>query len=147
MNFYLANNLIYDPTYASASSITTTTAATTTTTSTTNSPSSVNGTSNSSAKLGQDENVQIKTQSSSSSSGGFDMHARVKDYNLANLRVVLKACLLFNSMDYRNCPAGYLMSVQSFTHVFTNMQMSVPYPYMGKWYLAIWKECFDVNTK
>lgn len=108
-----------------------------------------------------DENIQVMKNrvamnigggGGSGSSGanfppGLDLHTRVKDFNLANLRVMLKACLLFNSMDYRNCPPGYLMSVQSFTHLFTNMQLSVAYPFMGKWYLAIWKECSDLTTK
>ena len=142
----MANNLIYDPTYASS---TTTTTPTTTTTGVPqtleNSTVQSSGT-NSSDGLSKtvEENIQIMKNRVASN---YDMHTRARDFNLANLRVTLKACLLFNSMDYRNCPPGYLMSVQSFTHLFTNMQMSVPYPFMGKWYLAIWKECSDLSTK
>ncbi len=74
--------------------------------------------------------------------------ANGNDVNLADVKIVLTACLLFNTMTmYEKCPEGYRVSVQSFTNVFSNMQMNVAYPMMGKWYLAIWKECFNINTK
>ena len=126
LNFYLANNLIFDPGYVTASATSTASMQQQQPNSSTNS----------------DQNQQMKNRVV-----GYDLHNRAKEFNLANVRVMLKACLLFNSMDYRNCPYGYAMSVQSFTNIFTNLQLSVPYPYMGKWYLAVWKECFDLNSK
>jgi hypothetical protein len=145
LNFYLANNLIYDPSYATTTT-TPSDASTTSQQSTTTQPNSSlnNGTTaeNATTKLPDQQNMLIKNKIV-----GYDLHTKVKDFNLANVKIMLKVCFLFNSMDYRNCPYGYDMSVQSFTNIFTNLQLSVPYPMMGKWYLAIWKECFDLNTK
>ncbi|RNA23643.1 transmembrane 8B isoform X2 [Brachionus plicatilis] len=71
-----------------------------------------------------------------------------KTSNLADIKVMLYACLLFNSMNnYKNCPEGFLLSTQSYTNIFSNFQLNVAYPFMGKWFLAIWKECFNINTK
>lgn len=71
-----------------------------------------------------------------------------KASNLGEIKVMLYACLLFNSMNkYKNCPEGFLLSTQSFTNIFSNFQLNVAYPFMGKWYLAVWKECFNINTK
>ena len=70
------------------------------------------------------------------------------DYDLSNVNVVLKVCLLFNSMaNYKNCPGGYELSTRSFPNQYSNLAMSVPYPMMGKWYLTMWKECYDATTE
>lgn len=142
----MANNLIYDPGYVPTSSPSSSTSPSSTQSQSdlANNTSSSNLSGQQARQKAQDDqqNMQIKNRLP-----GYDMHNRAKDFNLASVRVMLKVCLLFNSMDYRHCPIGYEMSVQSFTNIFTNLQLSVPYPYMGKWYLAIWKECFDLNTK
>lgn len=66
------------------------------------------------------------------------------DFDLTGVNTVLKTCLLFNSMSaYNNCPKGYQMQTFSQYKKYSNLRMSIPYPMMGKWYLAIWKECFD----
>ncbi len=69
------------------------------------------------------------------------------DYDLTNVHMMLKVCLLYNSMNnYKNCPQGYELSTKSFLNQYTNLAMSVPYPMMGKWYLAMYKECYDATT-
>jgi hypothetical protein len=67
--------------------------------------------------------------------------------NLADVRIMVNICLLYNSMNYQKCPHGYSLSSQSFANVYSNLKLSVAYPMIGMWYLAIWKECFDIGTK
>lgn len=67
--------------------------------------------------------------------------------NLADVRIMVNACLLYNSMNYQKCPDGYSLSSQSFANVYSNLKLSVAYPMIGMWYLAVWKECFDIGTK
>jgi hypothetical protein len=172
LNFYLGNNLIYDPNYtyeqaanhqtsapptpqmpsspfssfSSSSSTSDTIAFSKTTTASVNHEQVLSGNNNASTStpLADQQNLLIKNRLVGAS---YDFNSKLKDFNLANIKIILKVCLLFNSMDYRNCPYGYELSVQSFTHIFTNLQLSVPYPMIGKWYLAVWKECYDVNSK
>jgi len=73
--------------------------------------------------------------------------SRVNEFNISGIKIVLKTCLLFNSMSsYKSCPTGYDQSTLSFTNIYTNLRMNIPYPMMGKWYLALWKECFNSST-
>jgi hypothetical protein len=73
---------------------------------------------------------------------------KYKEFNLSDIRVMLYVCVLFNSMSkYKKCPEGYGLMTQSLTNMYTNVQMNIPYPMMGKWYIAVWKECFDKSTK
>lgn len=74
--------------------------------------------------------------------------SKMKDYDLTNVKIVVKACLLHNSMsNYDRCPTGYELSTLSYTNRYTNMAVSIPYPMMGKWFLAVWKECYDLKTE
>lgn len=73
--------------------------------------------------------------------------SKMKEYDLTNVKTVVKACLLHNSMsNYENCPTGYELSTLSYTNRYTNMAVSIPYPMMGKWFLAVWKECYALDT-
>ena len=118
LNFVLVNNLVFDPNYDAEHS--------------TASYFAPNNSSNTTTQT-----YQIKYQQQSS---------RMRDFNLADVKIFLRACLLYNSMDYRNCPPGYELITQSFTNIFTTLQLNVAYPMMGKWFLAVWKECYDANT-
>lgn len=70
------------------------------------------------------------------------------DFDLSNVKVMLKLCLLYDSMStYKNCPRGYELSTLSYLNRYSNLAMNIPYPMMGKWYLAMWKECYDSNTE
>lgn len=70
------------------------------------------------------------------------------DNNLEGVRIVLKTCLLFNSMSkYKECPTGYESQTLSEYKKYSNIVLKVPYPMMGKWYLTIWKECYNMSTK
>jgi hypothetical protein len=142
LSIYIVNNLIFDPSF-DQSRATTTTPSTSTTASATKSSNSTQFAANSSAAaLLSNENIEQQMRYFNT------FRANGNDVNLADVKIVLHACLLFNSMTaYENCPEGYKVSVQSFTNVFSNIQMNVAYPMMGKWYLAIWKECFNVNSK
>ena len=74
--------------------------------------------------------------------------SRANEFNISGIKIVLKTCLLFNSMSsYKSCPTGYDQSTLSFTNIYTNLRMNIPYPMMGKWYLALWKECYNSSTK
>ncbi len=74
--------------------------------------------------------------------------SRNSDFNLTGVRSELKTCLLYNSMSrYKNCPIGYDQSTLSEYKKYSNLVLKVPYPMMGKWYLAIWKECYNMTTK
>lgn len=136
LNFYLGNNLIYDPSYAAAAASYDLNPERMTTTKTSTSTSTASNVST------DEPNKLIKNKIV-----GYDFSSKVNDFNLANIKVMLRVCLLFNSMEYTNCPYGYELTVQTFTHIFTNLQLSIPYPMIGKWYLAIVKECYDINTK
>ncbi len=60
------------------------------------------------------------------------------------IEIYLHACLMFNSMDIRKkCNGGYKIVTQSFSHNFSSIELNVAYPMIGKWYLALWKECID----
>lgn len=70
------------------------------------------------------------------------------DNNLEGVRIELKTCLLFNSMSkYKECPTGYESQTLSEYKKYSNIVLKVPYPMMGKWYLTIWKECYNMSTK
>lgn len=95
-----------------------------------------------------ESDFSVKKSSDVSIRPNSTLQSKAKASNLAEIKVMLYACLLFNSMsNYKNCPEGYLLSTQSFTNIFSNFQLNVAYPFMGKWNLAIWKECFNINTK
>ena len=134
LNFVLVNNLALNPNYGIDSTTKTSTTTTTTTTSTTSVMSknaTVNATSHRMAYLFD-----------------YSVPNRMKDFNLADIKIFLHVCLLYNSMStYKNCPEGYKLVTQSFTNIFTTMQLNVAYPMMGKWYMAVWKECVDSKTK
>jgi len=69
------------------------------------------------------------------------------DYDLTNVKIILKVCLKYNSMsNYKQCSQGYGLSTKSLLNQYTNLQMSLPYPMMGKWYLVIYKECYDATN-
>lgn len=73
--------------------------------------------------------------------------SKANDFDLNGVKYVLKMCLLFNSMSaYKNCPKGYELETLSHYKRYSNLAMSIPYPMMGKWYLSIWKECYDKVT-
>lgn len=77
-----------------------------------------------------------------------NINIRAKEMNLADVDIYLHVCLMYNSMStYLNCPDGYKLVTQSYTNIFTTLQMNVAYPMMGKWYMAVWKECVDSKTK
>lgn len=130
LNFLLVNNLVYDSNYEQE---------TTTTTTTTTTSSKLNLT---------DSETFFSMFNRSERNLKFNIDPRMKDSSLADVRVILHACLLYNSMTlYSKCPEGYELVTQSYTNIFTSLQLNIAYPMMGKWYLAIWKECFDINTK
>ena len=62
---------------------------------------------------------------------------------------VLHGCLLFESMNYKDCyKHGYeLNSKTDLNNDLHNIALNIPYPMHGKWYLALWRECFDRDTK
>lgn len=127
LNFYLVNNLIYDPGYEPEFQTTPT-------------PTSSTAFDNT--------NTSSNATSTQTQLPNLFLNNKIKDFNLADIKVMLRVCLLFNSMSmYKDCPEGYELSTQSFTNIFTNLQLNVAYPFMGKWYLAIWKECFNINSK
>jgi hypothetical protein len=67
--------------------------------------------------------------------------------NISNIKVMVNICFLYNSMsNYNKCPDGYSVSTQAFTNIYTTMHLNIAYPMMGNWYLAIWKECFNLNS-
>ncbi len=62
----------------------------------------------------------------------------------------LNGCLLFESMNYKDClkSGGYqLNSKTDLNNDLRNIVLNIPYPFIGKWYLALWKECIDRDTK
>lgn len=123
LNFYLVNNLINDPNFFDGDFIPT------------KIPSFTN------------ESLNQQQLNNNTANSTFSNSTRSRFSNLADIKVMLYVCLLFNSMSsYKNCPEGFLLSTQSFSNIFTNVQLNVAYPYMGKWYLAVWKECFNINT-
>ncbi|CAF0788957.1 unnamed protein product [Brachionus calyciflorus] len=120
LNFYLVNNLISDPNLFDTEYLS-------------SKPTNVPNDSLNPPDLNNTNNTSVNVKS--------------KISGLAEIKVMLYACLLFNSMSsYKNCPEGFLISTQSFTNIFTNVQLNIAYPFMGKWYLAVWKECFNINT-
>jgi hypothetical protein len=93
LNFVLVNNLVYDPSYDAEHST----------------ASSFFNDKPANASNTTTQAYQIKHQN------------RMKDFNLADVKIFLRACLLYNSMDYRNCPPGYELITQSFTNIFKNV--------------------------
>lgn len=135
LSIYIVNNLIYDPSFDIQASKFSMPASTST--------KSANETHNSTV-IDKENIEQQMRQFNQYRSGSMSYESM----SLSDVKVMLYACLLFNSMStYDKCPEGYLVSVQSYTNIFSNIQMNIPYPMMGKWYLAIWKECFNINTK
>ena len=60
----------------------------------------------------------------------------------------IHACVLFNSRDFKRCKDGFKLVANSTTFgSIENLQLNIPYPMMGKWYLAIWKQCYDSQKK
>ena len=157
LSIYIVNNLIFDPSYdpsKTASNTKPPSAATANAASAeTKRLFSVLNNVNDTAYNGRSINNQSETVGNENVEQQVryysnQFRANAHDVSLADVRIMLHACLLFNSMSsYENCPPGYKVSVQSYTSIFSNIQMNVPYPMMGKWYLAIWKECFNINTK
>jgi hypothetical protein len=65
-----------------------------------------------------------------------------KKENILGFEIHLHACLMFNSMDIlKKCTGGYKIKRQSFSDKFTSLNVNVAYPMLGKWYLALWKNC------
>jgi hypothetical protein len=63
-------------------------------------------------------------------------------------QIILRGCFLFESMNYKKCPDGYHITASTDAHnEIHNTMLNVPYPMIGKWYLALWKECVDRETK
>lgn len=134
LNFQLVNNLVHDPSYFD-----------------------LNNNNHANANTSSFDNLNISNSSNSSSSALLDklvntqlnLHPnnKIKDFNIADVKVMLHICLLYNSMNmYKKCPSGYEIVTQSITNVYSNIQMNIAYPYIGKWYLAVWKECLDAKT-
>ena len=149
LNFHLVNNLVNDPNYSYESATTTTTTTTTSsTTSLANDPNNLesNNLSLSILRLLSDKrNINNNTNSYQKRNNQFK--PRYKDYNIADVKTIIKVCLLYNSMaTFNKCPEGYELSTQSYVNIYTNLHMSIPYPMIGKWYLAVWKECYDSIT-
>jgi len=90
--------------------------------------------------------TELKNNNNSTNSS-FGSKTPNYNKNLADVRIMVNVCLLYNSMNYKKCPDGYSLSSQSFANVYSNLKLSVAYPMIGMWYLAVWKECFDVGTK
>jgi len=126
LNFQIINNLIYDPSYLELSQIYL------------NTPNLVNNNSTNSTLIAYEQFINNQAKNTN----------KMKDFNLADVKVMLHACLLYNSMNnYKKCPPGYQVVVQSVTNVYNNVQLNVAYPFIGKWYLAVWKECLDAKSK
>lgn len=63
-------------------------------------------------------------------------------------QIVLYGCLLYESLNYKKCPNGYdIVAKTDINDDFTNIILNIPYPMIGKWYLALWRECYDRLTK
>jgi hypothetical protein len=133
LNFVLVNNLALNPSYGGTFA----------------DPINSNNNNNNNARTLfkynstlNERQVEYTMQSSN------NINTRVKEMNLADVDIYLHVCLMYNSMStYKNCPDGYKLVTQSYTNIFTTLQMNVAYPMMGKWYMAVWKECVDSKTK
>jgi hypothetical protein len=68
---------------------------------------------------------------------------------IQDIELHLNFCLLFDSMDYLRCPKEYSLVSKSILNStdLHNLLIHVPYPMMGKWYLALWKTCRNQSTK
>jgi hypothetical protein len=67
---------------------------------------------------------------------------------LTDVNIYLHACLMFNSMDIiKNCKGGYKLVAKSSLDKFTSIKINVAYPMIGKWYMAIWKDCIETKKK
>ena len=67
---------------------------------------------------------------------------------LTNVNIYLHACIMFNSMDIKKkCIGEYKLVSQSFLYKFTSLKVNVAYPMIGKWYMAVWKDCIDTKNK
>jgi hypothetical protein len=67
--------------------------------------------------------------------------------SLVGVKIYLNACLMFNTLfSYLNCPQGYSLTTQVYYGSYTYKNMSIPYPMIGKWYLALWMQCYDSVT-
>lgn len=159
LNFYLVNNLVLDPSYSSSSSSSSFTYqypsqqtsssplnGTTTTTTTANNNASLN-------VSRDDDSNRILSTLNYLNATPFDNNfmasfaKKINDFNISNVKVMLKVCLLYEKLsNYLDCPDGYALSTQSSMNLFTNLQLSVPYPMLGRWFLAVWKECYDATT-
>ena len=65
-----------------------------------------------------------------------------------NHQIILHGCFLYESMNYKKCQKGYeLITKTDINNNLHNIMLNVAYPMIGKWYLALWKECFDRDTK
>jgi hypothetical protein len=84
----------------------------------------------------------IPNQSNSTDSLKFNNESQV---NLP--QIVLHGCFLYESMNYQNCPKGFELEAKTdINNDLHNVMLNIPYPMIGKWYLALWKECFDRET-
>ena len=157
LHFYMITNLIYDLFAAESAQSSSTTSTSNpqlnyTTTGASNNNNN-NYTYNNAGNLSYDEQFEAAMRSSSNNMNNMNAWTNNNNNNGTRLnaavdevKVMLRACLLYNSMaTYRECPPGYEVATQSHGSLFTNMQLNVAYPQIGKWYLAIWKEC--TNSK
>jgi len=61
------------------------------------------------------------------------------------VNIQLNGCLMFNTLyNYINCPQGYSFNGLSNLTTFNSLIMDIPYPMIGKWYLALWRSCFSL---
>ncbi len=77
------------------------------------------------------------------------MKTNTTNSSVNDIELDLNICLLFNTMDYMKCPKEYYLlskSVLNSTDLH-NLIINVPYPMMGKWYVALWKTCKILSTK
>jgi hypothetical protein len=124
LNFVLVNNLALNPSYGASDSM------------------------SGGRTLFKQNSTLNERQVEYSMQNNVNNNNRIKEMNLADVDVYLHVCLMYNSMStYKNCPDGYKLVTQSYTNIFTTLQMNVAYPMMGKWYMAVWKECTDSKTK
>jgi hypothetical protein len=70
------------------------------------------------------------------------------DYMLNEIQIRLHVCVLFNSRQYKDCSKGYKLVTQtdSFGEL-SNLQLNIAYPMIGKWFIAMWKECTNQLTR